>query len=562
MRIRPFLFLSLALLTLSALANQTPIGNPKAPKGGTFTIGYPGYPKHLLLYLGQDELSAGVNINIFDTLLDQHPDTYEFIPLLAESWTISPDKKIFTFKLNKAAKFSDGKPLTAQDVKFTWDTILNPKNNTVPFQSVYSSFSGCEVVDEHTVKFTAKTVHFKNLEKLAGLAILPKHFYSQGDFNKAFHSKILGSGPYVLESLKTNERIILKRNPDYWAANLFQNIGRNNFDRLVYRAVNDYNVQHELFKKGDLDYFYFLSAKMWSTETSQGPYAKGYVTKIKAENDTAYGTQGVVWNLRRPLFQDRNVRLALAHLMNREQWIKELFYNNYVMATGPVASTSEFHSPKNKPVLYDPKAAQKLLHDSGWKPGADGILTKDGKRFEFEILTDSKGSERYLTRYQEDLKKAGIIMKIRLTDWATGIKLADDWQFDAKEQNRGRDIDPSDFAVAWGSAEAKKKGSANTPGYENTEVDKLAVQVDEQFDKKKRIPLVRQIDELIGHDQPMAFTWEPTYFRIAHWNKFSYPDGKAYRRYSGWTNSYQFWWYDAEKAERLKKAVAANAEFK
>jgi len=554
----------LALFLFSPPASaisESPIGNPNAPKGGTFIVGFPGYPKHILFYLGFDEFSAGINAATFDSLLDQHPDTYDFIPLLAESWTISPDKKLFTFKLNKAARFSDGKPVTSADVKFTWDTILNPKNKTVPMQSVYHSFTSCEVIDPQTIKFTAKTVHFKNLEKLAGLIVLPKHFYAQGDFNKAFHSKLLGSGPYVLESLKTNERIILKRNPQYWAAGLFQNIGRYNFDKIIYRSVPDYTVQHEMFKKGELDYFYFLSSKMWATETSEGPYAKNYITKIKAENLAPAGTQGIVWNLRRPLFQDVKVRTALSHLMNRELWIKELFYNNYVPATGPVAVSSDFHSPNNKPVPYDPKSAQKLLAEAGWKPGPDGFLQKNGMRFEFELLTDSKGSERYLTRYQDDLKKAGIKMSIRVTDWATSIKLVDDWQFDAKEQSRGRDIDPGDFAVAWGSAEADKKGSANSPGYKNPEVDKLAAEIDLSFDKKKRIELVRKLDEIIGRDQPLSFAWEPTFFRIAHWNKFSYPDGKPYRRYSTWLSSYHFWWADSAREAKLKKAVAAKTPF-
>ncbi len=555
------LLLGVLLSQAVALGAPAPIGNPNAPKGGTFTVGFPGYPKDILFYLGFDEFSSGINSVTFDSLLDQDPNSYDFIPLLAESWTISPDKKIFTFKLNKEAKFSDGKPVTAEDVKFTWDVIMKSKK-TGPMQSVLSSFQSCEVVEPLTVKFTAKTVHFKNLEKVAGLLILPKHFYSTGDFDKAFHSKLLGSGPYVLESLKTNERIILRRNEKYWAANLYQNIGRYNFDRIIYRSVPDYTVQHEMFKKGELDYFYFLSSKMWATETLEGPYAKGYITKVKAENLAPFGTQGIVWNLRRPLFQDRRVRIALTHLMNRDQWIKELFYNNYISATGPVAVNSEFHSPKNKPIPFDPKAAQKLLKEAGWAPGSDGILKKDGKSFEFELLTDSKSSERYLTRYQEDLKKAGIKMNIRVADWATAIKLTDDWQFDAKEQARGRDIDPGDFAVAWGSAEADKKGSANSPGYKNTEVDKLAEEIDRTFDKKKRIEMVKKIDELIGYDQPISFSWEPTYFRIAHWNKVSYPNNKAYTKYSNWLSSFHYWWYDKVKDERLKKAVAAKTEFK
>jgi len=552
------LILLLTAVTLVSTGNAAVkgYGSPKAIKGGTFTIGYPDYPKDLLFYLGFDEPSEGINGQILETLLNQDPDTYEFTPGLASEWTISKDKMVFTFTIDPSAHFSDGKPVTAKDVKFTWDTILNPKNKTAPFQAVYESFESCKVTGERTLEFKAKTLHFKNFEKLAGLIILPEHFYSQGDFNRAFHTKILGSGAYMLDSLVQGEKIVLKRDPNWWADKKPENLGMNNFDKLVYRAVPDYNVQFELFKKGELDYFYFLSAKMWSTETEGPQFQKNYIKKLKVENDTPFGTQGFVWNLRRPLFQDQKVRMALTHLMDRKRWIKELFYNNYVEATGPVAFHSVYHSPKNKPVPYDPAKARELLKAAGWTTAAsDGVLTKNGQRFEFEMMMDNPALQRLLTLYQEELKKVGIKMTIRSYDWATSIKLGDDRQFDAVMQARSRDVDPADFAVGWGTKAADTKGSPNTSGYKNPELDKLADQVDETFDKKKRIPLVQKIDDILGHDQPMSFTYEASYFRLAHWNKFSFP-GKGYYRYSTWKNVFNTWWLDPQKEAQLKEAVA------
>ena len=548
------LFLILVLFTNLALGKT--LGDPNAIKGGTFTVGYPGYPKTLLFYLAFDELSEGVNSLVSETLLDQNLETYDFIPLLASEWTVSPDKMLFTFKIDPRAQFSDGTPVTANDVKFTWDTILNPKNKTAPFQAEYSSIESCTVVDDHTVQFKAKTLHFKNFEKLAGLIILQKHFFSKGDFNKGFHTKLLGSGPYTLESVKQGERIFLKRNPKYWGASLPQNIGRYNFDRIVFKTVNDYNVQFELFKKGDIDYFYFLSSKMWATETDAPPFHKNYVKKLKAENLLPFATQGIAWNLRRPLFQDRRVRLALSHLMNREKWIKELMYSNYVASTGVVGVNSEYRAPANAPIPYDPKRARELLKEAGWvKVGSDGVLVKDGMRFEFEILIDNPMLQKHLTLYQEDLKKMGIRMNIRTVDWATAIKLTDDRQFDGRELARGRAVHPSDFEVMWGSKYADLKASVNFTGYKNPEVDKLASQIDQTFEKEARIPLVRKLDEIIAQDQPMSFAWEPTYFRLAYWNKFSFP-GQGYFNYSNWKTTFHFWWLDPKKEAKLKKAMA------
>ena len=559
----PLLILAALALTLASIlparGATRVLGWANAPKGGTFTIGFPSYPKALLFYLGFDELSAGINALILETLLDSDPETHEPVPLLATEWTISNDKRVFTFKIHPAARFSDGQPVTSEDVKFTWDTVMNPKHKTAPMQAYFSSFESCTAPDPSTVVFRAKTLHFQNLEKLGGLFILPKHFFSKGDFNKAFNTKLLGSGPYILDLAQTGERVVVKRHTGYWGKALLQNVGRYNFDKIVFKAVPDYNVQFEMFKKGDLDYFYFLVAKMWSTETDGPQFQKSYILKLKAENKLAYATQGIAWNLRRPLFKDVRVRMALSHLMNREKMISELFFNNYVATAGVVPLTSDYHSPRNTPVAYDPKRAKTLLEEAGWtKVGTDGVLIRDGVRFEYEHLTDNPSMHRWLTVYQEELKKMGIKMNLRTQDWATKIKLTDDWQFDATDIARGRDIEPSDFNVMWGSKEADIKGSANITGYKNPDIDALAQKIDETFDRAARIPLVRKLEEILSRDQPLSFAWEPRFIRLAHWNRYSFP-GKGYFAFSTWSSAFHYWWYDAEKDKRLQEAMKSGA---
>lgn len=539
-----------------ATAEKPILGNPDAPKGGTFVIGYASYPKNLHHYLAYEELAEGVNRLVLEPLVDVDPDTYEVIPLLADHYTVSRDHKVFTFHIAPKAQFSDGTPVTALDVKFTWDLIMNPKTKTAPFQSWFSSFESCRIKDDHTIEFKAKTIHFKNLEKLTELLILPQHFYSVGDFNKDFGEKMLGSGPYTLAEVKKGDRITVKRNPAYWGAGLRQNIGRYNFDTIVFKGVPDYTVQYEMFKRGDLDYFYFLVSKMWATETDGPLYQKNYIKKLKGENLVPYGMQGIAWNLRRPLFQDRRVRQALAHLMNREKFIQDLFYNNYVPTAGPAALHSPYHSPRNIPLSYDPKKAKTLLDEAGWTQlGPDGVLEKNGQRFEFELLAENPMMNRFLTIYQEDLKRMGIQMNIRNSDWATAMKLVEDWAFDAYAVNQTRDVHPGDNSMEWGSREADMKGSANHTGYKNPEVDRLAAEIDTTFDESKRVTLTRRLDEIVGNDQPMAFTWEMIYFRVAYWNRFSFPE-KGYFNFSYWRNAFQYWWYDAKKDAKLKKAMA------
>lgn len=536
-------------------------GSPSARKGGSLTYAWSSYPKAILLYLANEDAVEGINEYVFDSLITVDLVDYEPIPRIAKKWKVSPDKLTYTFYLDPDAKFSDGKPVTAEDVKFTWDTIFDPKHKTAPVQSLFGVYESVKVIDPMTVEFKAKVKNYQNLVLLRDFFILPKHYFSQGDFNKDFNTKLLGSGPYLLSEVKQGEKIVLKRNPDYWAAKHTENIGRYNLDSIIYKVNEDHAVRYELLKKGELDYYEFYMAKMWMTETDGPLFENGYLKKIKGENKFPYSMSGISWNLRKPLFQDRKVRIALGHLMNREKMISELFYKNYVMATGVMGPTSEYHSPNNKPIPYDVKKAQALLKEAGWnKVGDDGVLVKDGLRFEFEIVTSNASFQRFLTIYQEDLKKVGIKMNIRIIEWATGLKMREEGQFDGFIVAWTREVSPFGFDRQWGSKTADIKGSDNFSGYKNPEIDKLAAEVDVTFDKKKRIKLVQKIDEIIGHDQPWTFLWELTYFRIAHWNKYSFPKDQPYLPYSISRNAIDYWWYDEAKDMKVKEAKEKNAK--
>lgn len=534
---------------------STQLGSNKAIKGGSFTIGLTDYPKHLQYYLATEEYASLLNSFVVESLLDTDLETNDPMGLLAQEWSISEDKKTFTFRLNPGARFSDGKSVTAEDVKFTWDTIRNPKNKTAPFQAYYAHFESCTVIDPLTVQFKATTIHFKNLKKLGGLLILPKHIYAKKDFNRGYNNELMGSGPYLLEEAKRGDKIILKRNSKYWGESLPQNKGRYNFDKIVLKAVRDSTVLFEMFKRGDIDYYFVTISKIWNTEMGGPLFEKKYILKNKVENRHPSGMAGIWWNLRKPLFQDPKVRLALTHLFNREKYIQELFYNAYIPTTGLIGLQSEYRSPKLKAVPYDAKKARELLKSAGWtKTSEDGVLINGNMRFEFELLNESPNSLRHLTVYQEDLKKMGIRMNIRTTDWASALKLLDDHQFDAVELGFTRETDPSDFASLWGSDQANIKGGHNITGYQNKRVDELAKQIDETFDKKKRIKLVQELDETVMKDFPITFAWEAPYYRLAYWNRFSHPD-KVYFNYSSWKDVFHFWWYDKEKDSKLKAAM-------
>lgn len=548
---------ALFLIFLTQIASAAvPFGSPDAKKGGSITVSLSSYPKAIQYYLATDTLSHLLTEAVLEPLVEQDAVTFESIPRLAEAWEISKDKKTFTFKLNKAAKFSDGKPVTSKDVKFTWDTLLNPKNNTVPMQSFYADIESCTAVDEYTVQFKAKTTHFQNLEKLGGLYVMPEHFFAGKDFNKTGMLAFIGSGPYKFGDLDPGKKIVMERNPSYWGASLRQNQGRYNFDKVIYKITPDTHVALEMFKRGDTDFMFVTMAKMWIEELDGELFTKNWAKKFRLKTKTPSSMAGIQWNMRRPLFKDKKVRLALGHLMNREQWIKDLFYNEYIVTSSINAPDSEYHSPKSKAVNYDPAKAKKLLAEAGWKTlGADGVLTKDGTKLEFELLTVDSPITRALTLYQEDLRKMGIKMSLRTTDWATLLKLSDEWGFDGLMVGWTRSVNPSDFAQMWGSREADQKGSQNKSGYKNPIVDELAKKIDQTFDKKARVKLVQQLDAILSEDQPMSFFWESNSFRLIYWNRYGMPKNFS-PPYSDWTTPLEYWWADPGKAEGLKTAIA------
>jgi len=528
-----------------------PIGNPLAPQGGKFTLGVGAYPQHLLNFVANDEHATAINQLVLETLVELSPVTNDPLPRLASRWEASEDRKSITFWIDPRAKFSDGKPVTSYDVKFTWDRIQKTESGMAAARSLFAAFTTVEALAPLQVRFRTEVPHFQNLPRIAELYILPSHLYEKYPSALPAH-ELYGSGPYRIKSVVPGQRVELERHRAYWGSTLAQNLGRYNFDQITFKVSSNPDTQFELFQRGEVDFHYFTISRQWATQTSSAPFEKHHIEKLKVENSREFGAMAIAWNLRRPLFQDVRVRKALSHLMPKQRWIRDLFFNQYIPASGIVGTRSIYHSAANPPVDYDPRAATRLLKEAGWSLGPDGKQTKQGKRFAFEILTDTPALEKVLTLYQEELARVGIEMKIRNLEWASAMKLLDAREFDAFPTSRSREVEPGNFASEWGSASAALAGSQNVSGLADAEVDRLAAEIDRTFDRAKRIALVRKLDERIGKLQPMSWCWEPTFFRIGHWNRFGFP-GKGYFPYSYWSDVFHYWWWDAEKAAKLPK---------
>lgn len=479
--------------------------NAEAPVGGSFTrnMDFGGEPATLHPIMASDIYADDVHNYVFDSLVRRDPETFDWKPRLAEKWEISKDGKTFTFFLRKNLKFHDGKPITADDVKFSYDAIFEKSYNAIEKIPYYENIDKVEVIDPATIRFTTKNTYFQNFNVIASYWIIPKHIYGDLAKSKKMSREVVGSGPYRLDKFQKGQRIVMKRFADWYGFSAPEWKGAYNFETVTLKFISSDNVALEMTKKKELD-FQILSPEYYEKKTDGKAWGKT-VFKYKVENNEPKSFGFIGWNFRRDLFQDKNVRVALAHMMNREEMNSKFRFGNSRLATGPFYSASEYANPNVKPILFDPKVATELLTKAGWKDtDGNGVLDKEigGKKteFRFKLLYSNRDSEKYWTMFHDDLLKIGIDIEVKYLEWNAFIKMVDEGNFDAVAMawQNPYEWDPKQI---WHSSSAVPGGS-NFINYKNSEVDKLIDQARFEMDKSRRVKLMHKIYELIADDAP------------------------------------------------------------
>lgn len=507
----------------SASAAPKPLGNPKAPAGGTFFIHIAAEPATLNPFTGaRDAYSNQVRDYIHDSLMSRDLNTYEWVPALADKYEISKDGLTIKFSLRKDATFSDGKPVTAEDVKFSFDAIFDPANKAIMLRNYYENIAAVNILDTHAVEFKIKNKYFKNFESAAGLTVLPKHIY--GDKKKKMNKEAVGSGPYKLEKYDQGRSIILSRNPNWWGAKDPYYAGYYKADKIHMRIIRDDNSALETLKRGELD-FKALSPEDYFKKTEGAPWGSK-VLKKQVDNLAPRSTSFIGWNNKHTIFKDREVRLAMTHLYNRDEMAQKFFFGVAKPATGPWYQQNPYANPKTKPYGHDPKKAQEILKKAGWADtDKNGILDKmiDGKKveFRFTLLNPNKDYEKYFTVYREALKKSGIDMSISNIEWNAFQKKLDDQDFDALFLVWSGTIEPDPKQI-WHSASANKGGS-NFISYSNPKVDQLIDKAREELDEKKRKPMLQEIYDVVAKDVPYTFLINSTASFYGHNSRVGMP---------------------------------------
>ena len=535
-----------------------PLASEFAEKGGMLVTYAGPYPKSFNYYLDQNVMSAELFGQLYETLLSQHPVTLDMEPLLADRCTLGDDRKTFTVHLDPRARWSDGRPVTAEDVRWTFETVLDPKNLTGPHKLGLERFAPPEVLDEATLRFTAKEEHWENLLTLAGLQILPKHAFADKDFNLQNFEFPVVSGPYRLGAIQEGIQVSLERRTNWWAGSLprFRKVA--NFDVLRYRFFEEADNAFEAFRKGEIDLFPVYRAHTWANQTGGEKFDRNWIVKQEIANQKPVGFQGIALNLRRPPLDDPRVRRALAHLYHREKMNATLMYNAYFLHRSYYEDLYDAARPcANELIPFDKDRARALLAAAGWTAAPEtGLLAKDGRSLRLRYLSRGDSDDKFTAIFQEDLKDVGIELVVDKKDWAAWAKDMDEYNFDLTwaAWSAGLFKNPESM---WAAKEADRPSGQNITGYRNPDVDALIDAQRTEFDVQQRHEIVRRIDALVTRDVPYILLWNKNSTRLLWWNKFGLPDAPL-GKYGDERAAHAYWWADPDAAADLAHAVESG----
>lgn len=561
--------------------------NPKAPKGGTLRQGAQGSFDSFNPFIIKGDSAVGAG-SIYDTLMTPSEDeAFSQYGLLAETVEMPDDRSWIAFHLRSNAKWHDGQPITADDVIWTFNTLME---KGAPFyRFYYASVAKIEKLDERSVKFTFKPGENRELPLIVGqMAVLPKHYWQTRDFEKTTLEPPLGSGPYKFGAFEAGRYVQYDRVDDYWGKDLAVNVGKANFDALRYEYFRDENVMVEAFKGGVIDLRVENISKVWATAYDIPEVANGQIVKEELSHQRTAPIQGYIFNLRRNLFKDARVRQALAYAFDFKWSNRNLFYGQYARSRSYFGNseleakglpqgreleilnayrgripdtvfTAEYNPPATDGdgrIRDNLREADRLLKEAGWEiQGKQRVHKDSGQVFDFEIMLVSPAFERVTLPFSKNLERLGITAHVRTVDSSQYVKRTETFDFDIITSIWGQSLSPGneqrDF---WGSGAAQTDGSRNLIGIVDPVVDELIELLIAAPNREELVARTRALDRVLQWGHYLIPQWYSSIDRIIYWNKLSRPDTIPLQG-----ADLSSWWFDAAKAATIK---GANAQAK
>ena len=565
-----FFFLTLNASSLFAAHGISIDGNLKYPpdfthfaytsldavKGGNLVLHDLGSFDKMNPYTLKGTPPAGLTEFVFETLaVTSHDEPFAAYGLLARDIEVAPDKMSITYTIDERARFSDGSPVTPEDVKFSLDTLKSQAAHPF-YASYFHDIDRAEILDKQRIRFHFSRAN-REIHMIASqIPVFSRKFYQHHGFDQSNMTPPLGSGPYVVDKINQGKSIRYKRNPDYWARDLPCRRGMFNFDTITYKYFKDQIVSVEAFKAHEFDFMFINIAKQWARDLTGPKFTDGLIKKEFLEHKNNAGMQGFAFNIRRPVFQDRLVRKALGLAFNFSQINKTLFFDQYtqcdsyfsnsLLAAKGVPQGLElsylepfrnqlppevFNTPprpvpggSRREMRANLRQAKKLLAQAGWTI-KDGVLKNSkGQPFEFEILLVSPSFERVMASYVKNLQTLGIKAAYRTIDPALYIRRMRNFDFDMTVEVFPQSQSPgNEQRDNWTSAAAARPGSHNTIGISNPVVDKLVDRLIYAQSQEELTAACHALDRVLWYGYYVVPNWYVARHRVTYWDMFARP---------------------------------------
>ena len=560
--------------------------NPNAPRGGTLTLPNPGqrtsFDKFNPFTL-RGVSAPGIEL-MFESLAEGSADEVSSIyGLLAEDIQVAADHLSATFRIRPEAKFSDGSPVLAADVKHSFDVLMSGKAHP-RYKTTFADVKQAVVLSAREVRFDFKNSNTELPIMVGTLPIFSRNWGKAADgsmipFEKMAFEAPIGSGPYLIESFKAGKSIVFKRNPQYWVDQLSKplnvRVGFYNFDRVLYKLYSDDAVRLEAFKAGEFDALVEYRAKIWAKGYVGSKFENGLLLKKAFINHNGAGMQGFAMNLRRPIFQDPRVREALGYALDFEWLNRQIFFDQYGRINSYFTNSdlsANYDGPR-KPTpaelklllplkakypqwvpdaVFGPmppapstvppsslrknlKKARDLLAQAGWQYRDGALRNMQGEPFRFEMVEDGPFFLRVISAYIRNLEKLGVQVDIRTSDFALHQKRMNDYDFDmttirfADSQNPGNEL-----WDRFGSQAAKEKGSDNVIGVQSPVVDALVNEVTKAQNRDELRAATRSLDRVLWNSYYVIPQWYNPTHRVAYRKKMRYPETSVFYSADKW----------------------------
>ncbi|MGR4068303.1 extracellular solute-binding protein [Billgrantia sp. C5P2] len=565
---------------LPADFSHFPYVDPEAPKGGSMTqaaVGSSFDSTNPFIIRGTPAIGVG---QIYDTLLTENVDEpFSVYGLLADGIRLDPDRHWIEFDLRPEARFHDGEPVTAEDVVFSFNLLIEEGN---PFyRGYYSDVENVVALDRHTVRFEFSTNESRELPLIVGqLPILPKHYWEERDFSAPTLARHPGSGPYRIASVEPGRRIVYRLDEEYWGRDLPVNVGRHNIERLIYDYYRDRDIAWEAFKAGVMDYRIDARASTWAIGYDFPAFHEGLVKRITVPDGTPSRMQAFVFNLRRDKFQDPRVREALnltfdfpwlnANLFYDSYHPTESYFQNSEMAAEGLPSEAELGLLEpyreelparvfDSPVPIDHpddlrerlRLAYDLLLEAGYEVRDGTLVDERGRPLTIEVMLYDSGMERVVQPMLRNMSRLGIQGRLRIVDINQFLNRLRSFDFDIVVGQFPQSNNPgNEQREYWTSEFANSPQSRNLMGLESPAVDDLVERLIRADSREELNTATRALDRVLL----WSFITIPQYHsgetRIAVWDKFGYPEP-----FPEYGFDLSAWWVDTDREDELNRRL-------